>query len=238
MSLARFMGMNRFSKFEETYPSIDGLTFNAWPLDRVVLPELEWPEWEKIAGDVRTQLTDETIDRALAGMPDEYFQIVGSEMKGRLLARRDQMVEITRRFYLHLAGDADVICSEVDDVIRLVRSPGGDLDLSVSVGSTPRFRRLFRKGETREVRIYLGDGNDRVEIEGEGAGGPRVYVIGRGPLQSTVIQVGSATSIWSRIDPLLPSRTKRICMGSRIRIRVPPGCIHAIGARLRRRWCL
>ena len=44
----------------------------------------------------------------------------------------------------------------------------------------PYFQRRFDHGETKEVRLHLADGDDRVVVRGPGGGGVRIRVLADG----------------------------------------------------------
>lgn len=185
MGIGRLTGLPQFNKFEATYPSMYGLTFNAWPVDRHVLVTLEWPTWEKIAYEVQANLTDQVIEDALSRMPLEYLELVGESMSTILKARRDSLMEAARSFYLHLAGEVDVVCTDFDETVHIETSPNGELEVTVEEVNTLNrsgdfYRRTFIAKETNEVRIYLLDGIARIEVESFPPKAPRVFVIGRG----------------------------------------------------------
>jgi hypothetical protein len=196
MGFGRLTGLPQFVKFEAKYPSIYGLSFNAWPVDRLVLPSLEWSVWERVTTEVKAKLHDQVIEEAVSRMPGEYREAVGEEIATKLKARRDLLMEASRSFYLHLAGEVDVIGTDLDEIVRL--KAGSNRELEVVVGEIEGvnriagfYKRKFSSTETNEVRIYLLNGTTRIEVESFPANGPRVFVIGRG----TPILVGETKHI-------------------------------------------
>ena len=205
---AREMGLPRLIEFTDRYPKIDGLTLNAWLLDRAILPALEWAAWERIAADIQTRITDEVIGQALGRMPQEYYAIVGAKMEQQLRARRDSLPEVAKRFYLHLAGEVDIYCTDADELIRIERTSNGNVEVTVqelTPSASLPYKRLFLAGETREIRIYLHGGTNRVEVRGSGGNGPQVFVVGN--REDTVVEgqikiyEGSATTGSDQMEP-------------------------------------
>jgi len=196
MGIGRLTGLPQFVKFEATYPSMYGLTFHAWPVDRLVLVPLEWPTWEKVAKEVQANLTDQVIEDALSRMPKEYLELAGDFLAATLKARRDSLMEAARSFYRHLAGEVDIVCTDLDETVRLKRGSDGNLEITVGeiIGlnrSEDFYNRNFNSKETNEVRIYLLEGTIQIEVESFPADAPRVFVIGRG----TPVLVGETKHI-------------------------------------------
>lgn len=184
LSIARF-NMQRFVKFDDEYPDMVGLTFNGWDVDRRLLVELQKPVWDEVAGELKRRITDDVIDSAVQRLPPEYYRLEGERMAAALKSRRDHLPEAASRFYRQLADKVTVQGTEVPELAEIVRLEGGDVEIRMSragdggVGSgEPYFRRRFRRGETREVRLYLYGGDDRVLSKGSSQGGIKVRVIG------------------------------------------------------------
>ena len=131
MAVARLTGLPQFNKFESSYPSMGGLNFNAWPLDRLILTELSRSDWQRVAREVQKELTEADIDRALAKMPTEYLELVGPLIKSQLISRRDLLQEAAGDFYLHLAGEVDIACTDDDELVRLLQNQDGTLEIEV-----------------------------------------------------------------------------------------------------------
>ena len=153
------------------YPSLRGLALHGWEQDRWLLPALEWSVWEEQASAVQALLSDDAIDAAVAELPPEYEALDGDRLRRDIRGRRDALLEVARRFYEHLARRVDVRLSDADERVVIehdaqdrmrVRIFGGD-----RADEAPIFDRRFLPDETREVRIHLRGGADRLRFEGE-----------------------------------------------------------------------
>jgi hypothetical protein len=175
----------RWVTFGDEYPAMLGLTWQAWPLDRVLLSELERPAWDEIAADLVRRLGDHVIDAAVARMPPEYRAIDGERLARTLRSRRDRLPEAAGRFYRHLAEEVRIDGTDRADRAEVRASADGALEVTVSRADAagapdgpPWFRRRFLPGETREIRLELHGGDDRFEARGRSpilvhvAGGP------------------------------------------------------------------
>lgn len=174
----------KLMEYTGEYPGrIEGLTYNNGDVNRWLLSDLEWPVYEEVARELQSQLTDALIDEALRRAPPEWYEMRGAEMAAAFRKRRDGILAYARTFYLHLADRVDVRGSNTDDVARVTREADGALLVALSAlgaggaEGDPYFRRRFVPAETREVRIYLHGGNDRLVKTGEG-GDITVRVLG------------------------------------------------------------
>lgn len=163
------------TKYEADYPSIPGLTFNGWELDREVLVELEEPVWDSVVFEIRRDLTDPVIEDAVRRLPPEHFALVGGRLETALKNRRDKLDEAARSFYRTISRWADIQATDQDEYAELEHLPTGELEVRIGLladdGGTrepPYFRRTFDPEVTRQVRLYLRGGDDRAEILGAG----------------------------------------------------------------------
>jgi hypothetical protein len=123
-------------------------------------------------------LTDPVIDRAVAAMPREYAassRVIAQKLK----ARRDRLHQAADRYYRMLWTVADVHGTDADDRATVVRSPDGSVEVRLQSGNNnPYLDRRFDPRETREIRIYLHDGNDSALVSGTAQSSIPVRIIG------------------------------------------------------------
>jgi hypothetical protein len=185
LAIAR-VGQSRFVNFGEKYPPPTGLNWSARFMDRRVLGELDRKDWDQAVRDVQEALGDPVLEDAVRRMPPEYFRVVGPQMIEKLRARRARLPEFAQRYYAVLAHDAEVWGTDEPEVADIVKNADGTVEVRLArvdekgTAAEPYFRRLYRPGETREVRIFLQGGDDRA-VSHPGVDSPiEVRVIGDG----------------------------------------------------------
>ncbi len=171
----------QFVRFEEEYPSIKRLHWNARAIDRWFLAGLDRAEWDQVGREVQSALTDEVIREAVLQLPPEIHAVNGEELASTLRARRDALPGAWDEFYRMLTDKVDVRASLEDEVVDVLRAADGSVTITMSVpdeADEPYFERRFVESETREIRIYLRDGDDRIVFRGPGDSDILVRVIG------------------------------------------------------------
>jgi len=171
-------------KFGPKYPSLLGLTFNGWEVDRRILPGLDEPVWAEVAEEVREELTDAVIEEAVHRLPESHYALRGEWLERSLKARRDALLGETLAYYRMMSRATDVTGTDRDEVAVVEHHPNGTMTLSIRYADGPRsdapyFQRTFWPDVTDEVRVYLHGGDDRVEVRG-GRARIIVRVIGGG----------------------------------------------------------
>jgi hypothetical protein len=190
LKLGRMQG-GQMVTFEEDFDPFYRATQNGWDVDRFLLTNIEKSDWMRVASDVQTRLTDEVLDEGLQRMPKEYYMLRGLEIGTKLKKRRDKLTDMAERYYRYLSDRVDVQCSNQSEKAIVEGFENGDVRVTVAAiqadqtSGTPYYDRRLRKGETKEVRIYLHGGNNMVVTQGKKGRGITVRVIG-GPGDDTV----------------------------------------------------
>jgi len=181
------INLHQYVGFGREYPDAFNSTWSGRALDRRLLTEMEWPEWEAVASDVQSRLTDAVIEDAVGRLPDSYYQKIGAELTEAFKLRRDALVDAARDFYELLAGDVDVHATDQEDlaVVEGLDDERFRVELfEMEEDGSPRgeayFSRTFNRSETNEVRVFLHGDDDRFVIRESAQGLVKVRVIGGG----------------------------------------------------------
>jgi hypothetical protein len=201
--------------FGPEYAGMLGQTWNGRDLDRRFLVPLEPPVWDSIATALQSRLTDEVIESAAARLPPSYRPLDSTRLADALKQRRDQLPEAARRYYRHLAGEVEVHGTDRDEVAEVHRVDGRFTEVALAVVgesgevAEPYFRHRFDHEETKEVRLMLHSGADRVRVSGPGDGGVRIRVLpGKGTDQIVDSSRGGRVTMYTEdeSDGVLPGR--------------------------------
>lgn len=173
--------ITKYKTMRDDVKDVKSLTLNGKTFDRFFLNDLSWDEWVPVIQQLQDDLTDEAILTSGRGLPTSVVSLSNKELNNKLLARRDNLMEIGRRFYDLIATEVEVVGTEHDDTFSITYLDDGRVAVSYSIdskqGAVNRFDRTFVPGETNEVRLYGLSGDDRFIITGE-AGDIIVRVVG------------------------------------------------------------
>jgi hypothetical protein len=182
------MNEPRLVRFDEGDIEVKGLSRSAWDVDRRILTALDKLAWDSVTASVLARLTDSVIDASVRRLPPEHYRLSGSLMARRLKARRMLLRAAGDRLYRIVAEYADLQATDQPDLALIERTTGGDVRVRLystgqpepPSGARPFLDRLFRKGETKEVRLYLRDAADHAVVRGAGPASIRIRVVGGG----------------------------------------------------------
>ena len=160
-------------EFDNKYSSLLGLTITGWELDREFLVELDKAAWDSVVTAFCKDLTDPVIETAVRKLPQPYYKIVGETLTEALKSRRNALPQFASRYYRLITRQSEIQATDENEYVECEHTPSGDLVVRIGLiegadgeREAPYFQRTFHPEESREVRIYLRGGADRVEISG------------------------------------------------------------------------
>lgn len=155
------------------------LHWNARNVDRWFLTDLDRAAFDSTAAALTLALTDDVIDAAVGRLPPEHQDLDAPWIAANLKARRGSLREAADRYYLLMAREVDVQATGEPEEVHVTAFDDDSLEVVVgSIGAKPFYRRTFRRSETREVRVYLNGGGDRVVVRGGSRLPVKVRLIG------------------------------------------------------------
>jgi len=177
--LARLV-IPKLENYDSDIPSLGGMTRNGIDLDRRLLSGLERESFDSIAVRLQAQITDSVLAHAVRGMPDEFPAEHKNWLYTAMKGRRGDLKEAAGRFYRRLAQVVEMVATDESETATVVRESGSTTLVTITHENKTLFRRRFDPADTREIRIRLRGGDDRVRIEKEegSRSGPLLRVIG------------------------------------------------------------
>lgn len=167
--------------FGPEYAESLNLNWHAREVDRRFLVGLDKIVWDSVAGSVQARLTDEVIGDAVRRLPAAMYDISGPALEHALRSRRDLLAQEADRYYRLLAKEVEIHASNAAEVAEITMVDDRFLEITIredEEGSEPYLRRRFDEDETREVRIAMWGGADRVFVRGAGDPDITIRIVG------------------------------------------------------------
>jgi hypothetical protein len=167
-------------EFGPLYPNVMGLAWNSRVFDRRLLGGFERSAYQDAARELQQGLTDQAIESSVRLLPPEWFQIDGERFITSLKSRRDRLPEAADAFFRLLSGEVEMHGTNAAETVEVRREEPGSLLVVVrnDGDAEPLLQRRFKESETREVRLYLKGGDDRVTTVGTSGDDIRLRVAG------------------------------------------------------------
>jgi hypothetical protein len=155
-------------------------------VDRRLLVDLDESTWASVTNDVVNKLTDAVIDRAVSSLPPPYHKKNGTWLAHALKSRRDHLMQASRRFYQLITKYIDIRVSDKREFVEIKRLDDERVEVTAykrdketgEPKGSPVYRRTFHDKDTKDIRIYLLGGDDKVVVTGDVQSSITVRVIG------------------------------------------------------------
>ncbi|HUQ18155.1 MAG TPA: hypothetical protein VM099_00970 [Gemmatimonadaceae bacterium] len=176
-AIARRMSPSLIS-FDSAYAPVKSRFHNAIEFDRRLLGGLDRQTWDSIAKHVARTVTDAVLEQGIRSMPVEYTAS-SVPLLAKLKLRRDSLPKAALEYYEDLSEIVDLHASDAADHATIIRNPDGSVEVKIAVDAQPpRFARRFIPDETREIRVYLHNGDDTAFVLGTAQNSIPVRIIG------------------------------------------------------------
>jgi hypothetical protein len=177
--------MPKFQGFDHEIKNVKGLGFNARYFDRSFITEPGLENWKNTARSIQENLSDEIIDAAMLDFPKEVYDISGEDIGAKLKSRRDHLHLSAEKYYRFLSREVDIVGTDKRELFNIQRFENGNTDISVFAVSKKKgkikeriYHREFNPKETKEIRLYGLDGEDKFEISGTAKKAIKIRLIG------------------------------------------------------------
>ena len=174
----------QFVDFSENYSQVEDITWSGRFLDRRFLTEIDFPTWDSVTVYIQNKLNDEIIENAVRRLPGEHYKIAGQELIYKLKKRRDNLRDISEKYYYRINKYVDVYCSEENDYAEITRTNNEMTEVNIYKKSKEGekkerfYHKIFDNNILKELRVYLNDGDDKSIVSGVVDSGPDIRIIG------------------------------------------------------------
>lgn len=198
---SRNWAIRKFESFDDEFNDVKALTINSEFIDKRALSELTREQFDSLAKELQTSITDEVIEKAIQQFPDSVYKLVGETTKRKLINRRNNLTKAAADFYEILAKEVLVVGTDKEDKFTVKRLNDGDTEVTVRRKSDDKvtYHRVFKLAETKLITLHGLAGDDDFEVSGEAKSGIKVEIYGgRGEdeIKDTSRVGGSGKKTW------------------------------------------
>ncbi len=180
------MMITEIESFEDHFNDIEDLTWTGRYLDRHFLSSLDKRTFDSVTAAIIENLTDSVIEDAVHRLPPEMYAKEGPWLERTLKLRRDRLRAASEEFFDVLARFPDIRGSDKAEFAEIRRLDDHRVEVALykrdkSTGAKkgdPFYDRIFDDGHTKEIRLYLLDGDDLAVVNGNADRSITVRIIG------------------------------------------------------------
>lgn len=184
--LVWFFARNRFPYlhgFKNNISRVNWLNYQSRDFDRFFLNQPDEQAWRTVIDGFVKNLPDTVITGSVKKLPPEIYAVSGQKMIDKLKSRRDVLKKEALKYYSFLAKKVNITGSNEVEYFTVGRA-GDGLQVTV-LGQTKSsdsgflmYSRVFNRHQTKEIRLYGLNGNDKFTIEDSVSGKIRLRIIG------------------------------------------------------------
>ncbi len=169
--------------FKKNIASVKWLNYQSRDFDRFFLNQLNESEWRNTIDSFVNNLPDEVIAESVKNLPPEIYVSGGQKIIDKLRSRRNILKKEALKYYLFLSKNVNITGSNEKEVFN-VKQAGNGLQVIVhgqtktSDSGFVMYSRVFNEHQTKEVRMYGLNGNDKFEVDDNVKSKIRLRMIG------------------------------------------------------------
>ncbi|HMS64278.1 MAG TPA: BamA/TamA family outer membrane protein [Ignavibacteria bacterium] len=171
--------------YGEDYPRIYDLSWNGRYVDRRFLSQASKKDYDSIAALIQSKITDEIITKSVKQLPEEWYKLEGKNLINMIKSRRDKLNEAADEYYDLLNEVVDIYGSDKKEFIEINNLNDDKVEVKIykldketnEKKGEPFFNKIFDADDTDELRIYVNEGKDVLNVKGENNSGIDVKII-------------------------------------------------------------
>lgn len=142
--------------------------FNGSKLNSRFLIQLSHDRWMQLTKDFLALLTDDVLEAALKRLPVEAYNLRHDELLQKMKKRRGNLPRAMDNYYYFLNHIVDIQTSNKNELVEITDGAGKGLSvviykLSKNGKAEDRlFSKTFMPSETKEIRLFIRNGDDSV----------------------------------------------------------------------------
>ncbi|SEN76228.1 Surface antigen [bacterium A37T11] len=128
-------------------------------------------EWMAVVHDFVEDMTDTVLEDAIRRLPKEIYAIRHEQLLKRLQQRRKEIPEAMEQYYRFINQIVDIRLSNKNEKVSISDDKDGGLRVMVqkinkdSEVTRKLMDKVYTPDMTKEIRVYLSDGNDSVLVK-------------------------------------------------------------------------
>jgi hypothetical protein len=156
--------------FDKDIPSVKWSIFKTRFMHRYPANNLSLAEWTRLANEFVAAETDAVLEAGLKRLPAPAYNIRHNELLAKLKQRRDAIPAAMAEYYKFANKIVDVRTTDKNELVEVTNDTAKALKMVIrkidkdGVAADTLMNSSFNADITKEVRLYVEDGDDRVVI--------------------------------------------------------------------------
>lgn len=156
--------------FKGRIKDVNTFMYNGRQLSSQFLNQFDYETWMHISKESIGKLTDDVLTDALQRLPESAKAIRYNQLLQQLKERRGNMEKAMSKYYYFVSKIVDIRTTNKNEYVEIKNE--GDQTLQVTIFKLSKekkikeqlYSRTFLSSETKEIRLFIGKGDDSVLI--------------------------------------------------------------------------
>ncbi|RZK43262.1 MAG: hypothetical protein EOO90_04685 [Pedobacter sp.] len=190
--------------YEREIKNIDWFLWEGRAMNSRLMSQFTEKEWDQHVADFCSKLTDEVFEKALKALPEPNYTLRHDEFLARLKERRASLPKLMNDYYHFFNRIVDIQTSDKHEKVVISDSTNQHLNIiihKIAKGGELReeiFSRTFDPSITKEIRLYIKDGNDSLLLDNKTAPIKLRIIAGGGKKTYEVPNLSNSVTLFGR----------------------------------------
>ena len=194
-------GIRILNAYDVDIKDIKYASLSAFPLDVALMQRADKTVWDQQAAYITSRITDDVIDKAFDGLPDEVKDESVENIKQLLKGRRSNLKKISDAYYEVVNKYALIKGTDKDDRFDIERLPGGKTKVTgYRIKDDKKadviHNRTYEREHTKEIWLYAMDDDDYIHVFGNGDRMIKLRLVGGSNNDTYEIENGQKAHIY------------------------------------------
>lgn len=156
--------------YERNLPDINWFFWEGRSTYNRVLGQIDEKQWNAIVKEFCASMTDEVFERALKKLPQPGYSLRHDQLLAQLKERRKHLPEMMNTYYHFINRIVDIQGSNKNEFVEVTDNEQKGLTVTMhkltKEGQRKEviFNRSYDPAVTKEIRLYVRDGNDSLSL--------------------------------------------------------------------------
>jgi hypothetical protein len=164
-------------------------------------------EWMQITHDFTKAITDSVIETAFRKLPAAAYQIRGEKLVAQMKERRDNIPAAMEQFYRFINKKVDIIATDKNELFEITGTNEKGLKITgrkIGKEGEVLFTKTYNPSLTKEIRLYLHDGNDSVIVNNATASTRLRIIGGKGQKAYNIVESRKRVRLYEKDTAYVP----------------------------------
>ncbi len=156
--------------YERNVKKIDWFLWEGRAMNSRLMSQFTEAEWDKVIIDFCAKLTDDVMEKALKKLPEPNYTLRHDQFLKQMKERRAALPKLMNDYYHFFNRIVDIQTSDKNE--RVLITDSADQYLKIVINKISKegeikeeiFSRNFDPEVTKEIRLYVKDGNDNIFV--------------------------------------------------------------------------